>query len=316
VASFDYVNYSIRPNKTIERKLVFSCLTGLTRGFPLREYRYIGMGSMWFVDFVLAHKILGITRMTSMERPGFAYDRALFNAPFKCIDVKEGETTRVLSELPLGETPVLGWLDYDGSLTPSVLADIAILVEQCASNSILLVTANAHKGSLPDKDEHGAELSDEARVRRIVGDLLPVSVDPKSLQQKNYPKLVGSILENQFRRALLNSGRPETFVKLFDIVYVDGPPMATIGGILADADKTQIAKDFASSPEWDGIVASPINIPALTLKEKIALDRLLPSNAPLGAAEVEIAGMKLKPEQVEAYRTHYRQYPIFGEFGF
>lgn len=316
MSSSHSVNYSIRPNKTIERKVVFSCLVELARTFPISDYRYIGMGSMWFVDFLLAHKALRITRMTSMERYGFPSDRARFNVPLGCIDVEDGDSTLILPRLSLSKAPVLAWLDYDGSLNSSALADIVILVDQSAVNSILIVTINARKESLPANDENDETLTDEQRVRRFVGDLLPVPVDPRSFQPKNYPKLVCKILEDRFQRAIVNSGRREVFVKLFDIVYADGPPMATIGGILVDQAQAAMVQTLASSDEWEGMPNDAINAPALTIKEKITLDRLLPSNTALEASEIEATGLKLKPEQVEAYRRFYRQYPIFGEFAF
>ena len=56
--SFDAINYATRPNKNVERKLIFSSLRELDRSFDLSNHKYIGLGSVWFVDFVLAHKSL------------------------------------------------------------------------------------------------------------------------------------------------------------------------------------------------------------------------------------------------------------------
>lgn len=316
MASFDHVNYAIRPNKAVERKIIFSNLTTLSSRLPLADFQYVGLGSMWFVDFNIAHRALGITRMTSLERAGFPYSRALFNQPYNCINVIEGDTSRVLPDLPLGERPAIAWMDYDGTISASVLTDISVLTERCATNSILLVTVNAHKGSLPDKDENGATLGDESRLRRVVGDLLPSPVDPKTFQQRNYPKLICSILQNQFERALVGSGRPEVFIKLFEVIYSDGPPMATVGGILADRALAEGISQLVQSTSWNGIASEPINVPPLTLKEKLTIDRLLPSMAALDTAALDGVGIKLEPEQVEAYRRYYRQYPIFGEFIF
>ena len=54
--SFDAVNYSLRPSKTIQRQLVFEGVRMLQVALdPVKAY--IGFGSIWFTDFVMAHKI-------------------------------------------------------------------------------------------------------------------------------------------------------------------------------------------------------------------------------------------------------------------
>ena len=68
MASSDYINYVIRPNKTVERKLIFETLSRLAPIFNFAEYRYIGFGALWFVDFVMAHKYLSIANMISIEK--------------------------------------------------------------------------------------------------------------------------------------------------------------------------------------------------------------------------------------------------------
>src|SRR5713226_5987155 len=93
------LNYSLRPNKNVERKLMAGVLRALMPEIPIGESRYIGMGSLWFVDFVLFHRVLGITDMVSVERD--LVDRARFNQPYDCVVVREGDIGAVLTQLAI-----------------------------------------------------------------------------------------------------------------------------------------------------------------------------------------------------------------------
>ncbi len=81
--SFKTINYSIRPNKNVERKLIIEFLSALEQKFHISNYRYIGFGSMWFTDFILMHKALQINDMISIEESKSNEKRAEFNKPFR-----------------------------------------------------------------------------------------------------------------------------------------------------------------------------------------------------------------------------------------
>mgnify|MGYP000731595878 CR=1 FL=1 len=50
--SGEVVNYNIRPCKNIERKMMCEMISCLATVDELSEYRYIGMGAKYFVDFI------------------------------------------------------------------------------------------------------------------------------------------------------------------------------------------------------------------------------------------------------------------------
>jgi hypothetical protein len=311
--SFDAVNYAIRPNKTVERNIVFSGLVKLSRIVDLSAHQYVGLGSLWFVDFLMAHKALGIKSMISIEQSEIGYIRSEFNRPLACIKVVRGETTLVIPKLNFESNPSIVWFDYDSSIGGPVIPDIAMLAARCAPNSILIVTINAKRDELPEKDEKDAEIDPETSLRRIAGDLVPTPLSPKALQRQNYPRLLCEVLANQLQNATVNSGRTESFIKLFDLVYSDGTPMVTIGGIIAAADKAGEIRKLVDSQGWEGIVPKSIAVPPLTVKEKLALDRMMPSPNPPTDAQMNEIGFQLKREQIDTYHRHYQHYPMFGE---
>lgn len=76
MASFDSVNYSLRPSKSVQRGLVFEGLRAVSNSVDLRNAVYIGFGSIWFTDFVMAHKVLNIDDMVSIEANEIGFRRA------------------------------------------------------------------------------------------------------------------------------------------------------------------------------------------------------------------------------------------------
>src|SRR5712692_6704606 len=99
MASFDAINYSLRPSKSIQRQLVFDGVRFLQDVMELDRLAYIGFGSIWFTDFVLAHKVLRIDDMVSIEDNDIGYLRAKFNSPYSTVRVEHGLSTAILPRL-------------------------------------------------------------------------------------------------------------------------------------------------------------------------------------------------------------------------
>ena len=62
------INYTLRPAKCVERKIMCEFLTKFGTEIPIHKYRYIGFGSFYFSDFVLFHNQLSINNMISIEQ--------------------------------------------------------------------------------------------------------------------------------------------------------------------------------------------------------------------------------------------------------
>ena len=59
----DSINYELRPNKNVERKLFMEMFRRLEKRLNIQDdYRYIGLGGLWFSDFSMIHRMLGTHR--------------------------------------------------------------------------------------------------------------------------------------------------------------------------------------------------------------------------------------------------------------
>jgi len=315
--SFEKVNYSVRPNKAVERRLLLQLLAALDKraDLDLATYRYMGLGSIWFVDFALIHRALGIEDMLSFEAASSREKRVNFNIPFDCVKVKLGTYSYNFPELTWDKRQLI-WLDYDGVLNAEMFTDLAQTVSEVPSKSIMLVSVNADPIQLRDAGNDVA--AQEIKLRDTVGTANLPSNAAGRIGRNLFPGLVGEIWNNAFVNAVAE--RPGfTYRPLVNIAYADGVPMVTCGGmILSDED----ADAFATVPMEDFAYLAPtsplvLSVPHLTAREKLHFDQLVPVR---GEATLKTVKKKLKFElkdsEIESYIRHYLHYPLYGEYQF
>ena len=178
--SFDVVNYSLRPNKSIQRQIAFHGMRTFQSRLDLGRMSYVGLGSIWFTDFVMAHKLLDIGKMVSIESDDIGYHRALFNKPYATVRVLHGHSSEVLHTLledrALNDLPWVVWLDYDRHFEEVLKSDVRSVIERAPRNTILLVTFNG-------KERHyGRAKNRPGELRELFGDVVP---DKLSLGLRN-----------------------------------------------------------------------------------------------------------------------------------
>lgn len=137
--SYERINYMLRPNKSVERKMVCEMLSRISAVRNVSMYQYIGFGSTYFADFSLFHRNLGITQMISIEGEGRAKNRCEFNKPFACIDLRMGESSDILPNLDFNTKDSIVWLDYDGIISDTVFSDINTVVTAIRPDSFFFV---------------------------------------------------------------------------------------------------------------------------------------------------------------------------------
>lgn len=259
VPSYERVNYLLRPKKQIERKISIEIFQELKKKIPkLDEYIYIGMGSIYYYDYILYHKYLGLKKFVSIDDKS-TIRRFKFNKPFDFIKFKNVTTTEFLSEHNW-KNNVLTWLDYDQQLSDDILNDFAIISQKCSKNDIILITLDV---SCPDSVDERKEVIDN-----FIKYLSPKYQKNKYLSQKYFPYLYQDICINYFNTQC--EYRDEKFTKLFAFEYADGANMLTFCGIMSK-DSTilsELSHDMIDNSEK----IFNIDIPIITYREKYYLD--------------------------------------------
>lgn len=308
--SFESINYMLRPNKNVERKLIASTLSALKKQFSISTYRYVGFGSMWFSDFVLMHKVLGISDMVTIEGQVSRRKRVEFNKPFACIKVRMEQAATALGEV-LDDTPSIVWLDYDGPLKNAMTGDLETAVGAMTSGSTILVSVNAVVEQLKNQKRDDEDLTPAQFLADICDDQ-GLLTKAERLTRNDFPSLVAEILHARLKAAVLASKPNCEYAPIWTFRYADDAEMVTVGGMIVDEEDT--ARLDACSL-GDLAFLSPdtlfdIQLPVLTEKEKRALDKLLPSAAALDPNGLEF---ELRPAEVAAYQAFYLEYPVFNE---
>lgn len=311
MASFNLVNYSLRPSKSIQRQVVFDGIRRLQTDLDLERMIYVGFGSIWFTDFVMAHKLAGVRDMISIEGNEVGYRRALFNAPFATVTVKQGYSGAVLpgmfADPALRNRPWLIWLDYDYELNEDVREDLRSVIENAPANSILLCTVNG----LDRKYGQAQERAD--RLRDLLGDVVPDDLEKDACKGDRMQETLASLTLDYMTSAAAEMARPGGFVPAFRIIYQDGAPMVTVGGILPAKGAARVAGDTVRRAQWPCQPPAPIKAPLLTMREAAVLQAQLPRDDRLTRTRVQELGFDLEDHELEAFETYYRQYPAFAQ---
>jgi Putative O-methyltransferase len=304
--SYLKVPYDLRPAKQVERRMIFDGLLHLHRcGIPLKNYQYVGFGSIQFVDFILFHKFFGINKMISIEFDESIKKRVHFNSPYGCIGIKMKKADEVITTLSIDQKNIL-WLDYDDIIKKEMISDISLATGQLSVGSILLITVDTEP---PYKDDSPKKTKSYfyEECEEYVSDLYT-----KEFSKKSIPNTCIKIFEKAIKQGL--SGRNDiSFELLFNFIYQDSNRMLTIGGMICSNTEKQnldqidgdeayyFRRDFKDDP-------FKIEIPIITRKERLYLDQNMPCADDWAPEDFELTDDALKQ-----YREIYRFLPAYAE---
>lgn len=312
MSSSHHINYSLRPSKSIQRQIIFDGIRTLRNRLDIGESIYVGFGSIWFADFVMAHKILDIDEMISMEEDELLYQRAVFNSPYASVEIRQGSSSDILPGLYENEAkckrPWVMWLDYDSAFDENSIDDARTAIERVPNNTVFLVTFNGNES------KYGRSKDRPGRLRDLFGDVVPDDLGRNKCGATNMRDTLADLATDFMKSSAARVARPGGFVPAFRVLYRDGAHMVTVGGILpSDRDTARKASNIVEADEWKCRPEKPIISPLLTTREALALQSKLPSPEGLSKEQVRRLGFDLADEQIEAYAKYYREYPAFAQ---
>lgn len=312
MASFDSINYSLRPSKSVQRGIVFHGLKALNDAMALQNPLYVGFGSIWFTDFVMAHKVLEIDEMISIEANDVGFRRAEFNKVYRSINVVEGRSEDKIPELLNLEEyqarPWILWLDYDGALDEEKVEEMRWLLLNAPPNSIVLFTFSATQNAYGAKPAHRP-----GRVADILGPVVPDDLSREACSKENLPQTLASLTMDFLSSVVADNARLGGFIRSFKIPYFDSVGMVTVGGVLPALGTAPTARAVVADQKWQGIVDETIQAPPMTLKEVATLQAELPCLGDLTRARVQELGFDLLEHQIRSFQRYYKYLPNFAE---
>ncbi|TFH06560.1 MAG: hypothetical protein E4H14_10595 [Candidatus Thorarchaeota archaeon] len=315
------VNYTIRPRKQTERRIIVDILHFLENkmNIPIRDMRYSGMGAVYFYDFVMLHKQLNIKKMTSIEADDETYPRCDFNKPFDFIDLRHLMSTDYLKgEVDWENERHLIWLDYDGVLSHSMLCDLMVIDQNAAQFDICVITIEA---KTPQKRTSKKQPDMRRDFQNAFSEFYPIG---KKITDKDFPSILQSILLKCLTKGVREirsdiMGKIE-LRKLFSFSYADGARMYSLGVIFLNDDNSILGKFDAAEKDHE-FISSDINwidriiIPNLTIKERMDLDENIDSLRCSGdcCELMSERNINLDRSEIEGYMKYYRFIPQYYE---
>jgi hypothetical protein len=290
-------------------------------GFPIKDYQYTGFGAIYFVDFVLFHKLLGMHRLLSLEQQKSLTRRVEFNKPFSCIDIRMVPASAVIPNLSRDIRHIV-WLDYDGVLHKDFLSDIQSAATILPSGSIVIVTVDVE----PPEDHDYKQVDNSFdSSKEILGPkewkryfeyhasaYLKLGLSENDFAKSELRLRTAEILRAAFVRSI--GVRPElAFLPMFNFVYKDTHWMLTMGGMIGGKpEKRQIRNSrVVETVYYRGDFDLPpfeITVPRLTRKERIYMDGEMPCADGWTPKDFD-----LDSEDARRYRDIYRFLPAFAE---
>lgn len=318
--------YHVRPNKHIDRSLFIEALSKLN--FDFNGYRYVGFGSYSFDDFKAMHCKIGINKMISLESDSAVVERAKFNSPYECIEIKYGTSSDYLEELIDYEANQIIWFDYTSPQELfSQFSDAIELVTQAKPNDVLRFTFNANPNTLASKDSKMKDDSElyEARLEKLkkrLEEYCDPRVKAEDLTQEGYPRVLRRSLRYSIERIvnLPNQYDERVIIPLFSTTYKDTHQMLTVTLLVSTEDeKSNIENKFQqwqiACLDWEA--EEKISIPYLTEQEFFATTKLIPNKK---NAEEELRekfpGIYTEAQEAISFVKHYKSYPHFHNVEF
>jgi hypothetical protein len=328
-SSFEKINYNLRPNKCIERKMMCEALSRLSFIEHLDKYRYIGFGSPYFADFILFHKNLGITDLVSIEIEEEKKPRFEFNIPYSGIKMHYGHSQTILPNLELHLKKNILWLDYDDKISDFMFSDIDTFFFNSMAGSFFILSLNVEQDFMTlNSDDTENKISEkEFRLNELINRVdksrLPNEFMTLNMNTKNLTNVCYEMIKRQIDNTLNNRNGTNknkiAYKQLFNFIYKDGAAILTIGGIIFDStQKSKVDKmAFNNMPFFkEGNESYKIQSPNLTFREIKALDKALPDTLEIGKGKFiskKLQKIPLIQNDIKNYAKVYRYFPNFTE---
>jgi hypothetical protein len=305
--------YHLRPNKAADRLTLIDAIRLVAKHEELDEYTYYSMGGPTLEDFRLIYEFYPEIRMVCIERDLNTYKRQRFHLPcrFHRLKLENIQFKSFLAQYEAKDEKSIFWLDYT-DLEFSHFDDFMELLGKIAENSIVKLTLRSNP--LDYKEEKKAD-----EFRKKFDAILPNASEPLPSRLDGFALLVQKMVQIASQTALPGA-MPSMFLPLSSFYYNDGTGIFTLTGVVCRrSEEALFRKAFKnwrfSNLDWNN--PKEINVPSLSTKERLHLQRYLPSGGNSGKALRRALGYLIDENreqteiQLQQYADFHRYFPYF-----
>lgn len=311
--------YHLRPNKAAERFAFIEAIRRLERlnESGLADYTYHGLGGPYLEDFRLLYEFCPEIGMVSFETEGETYKRQEFHLPSSKVQLINNDIASYISNYNPDDMKSIFWLDYTG-LEYSYFGEFKDLLGRVAEESMVKVTLRC------EPRDYSASRNRDRRRRKVEqfrGKFRNVMPQPSAAPPRSpagFAGLLQGMLQVAVEQALPPIATDFTFIPISSFYYSDGAGMFTLTGVVCDKCRRDVVKRVFEDWAFANLDWRPpklINVPVLSTKERLHLQRLLPSNSTPGTMLQQALGYRIDADDqkteaaLEQYAAFHRYSP-------
>lgn len=343
--SGENIAYHLRLKKNIERQIFIDLLTQIMPYTDIKKYSYISMGGAYLEDHKLIHSFFNIQKLYSIEQSPTVIKRQNFNKFISTLRLLQYRTKEMIEDYPIikdgternkeidfSNEKIIFWLDYTStSELGNQFAEFRSILQKASEGSIIKITVNAHAPSLGTIDRDSTNKTNDAiyqeeiqknrlnKLQRIIGNFfLADKCTIQRMTSHKYPFMLFDILQS-IAFSAFSSQEDCSFLPLSSSIYSDGQTMLTYTGIIIKRKDKKYFFEKTSLKKWEHSLLKNkqptiIDVPSMSLNEKLHIDSFLPSNFTKLHKRV-----KFKFEEddtknkniLKNYAKYYRYYPNY-----
>jgi len=309
--------YPLRANKAVDRFMLIEAIRRLGGPSELAQYTYFGLGGPYLEEFRLLHESFPELKMVSLERDAQTFKRQRFHQPSGPIRLRHVDFKSFLARYDSGDKKSIFWLDYH-ELEYWQFGDLMSLLGKVSAGSLVKITLRSEPSDYigRDKQDQG-EKDNEFRAK--FGAILPRADAAPPTELERFAGLLQEMVQIAAQKAL-PSGTGFVYQPISSFCYKDGDGIFTLTGIVCERSRLKSVRNRFSSwafanLDWDG--PTLIDVPFLSTKERLHLQKHLPCGQDAGRRLLRVLGYRVDVDRARAvakmkqYADFYRYYPLF-----
>ena len=323
--------YHLRPNKAVDRLLLVDILRKLST--ESGNFTYYSLAGPFLEDLRVMDHFFPEMKLVSIERSEQTFKRQQFNKFSSRLDLRRVTFDDFLNHDYEPQEYDVFWLDYT-DLKYARFDEFQSLLTQVEPNSVIRLTLRAEPSiDLRVLDNRVSE-DEVVRLRNELIETFKNEFDkvlPHDSEllcnafkkQSVFAHMIQLMVRNAASQALDTSGNTLVYLPLQSTRYIDLTQMVSVTGIVCLREEEEMMRSKLASIrfanfDWE-TPPEQINIPALSVKERLHLEEHLPIAEDKNAGEMLFKKLGYMIEnnanqskkQLSHYAYCYRDYPNF-----
>lgn len=319
--------YHLRPNKAIDRLTFVDILRAF--GPEYAQFTYYSLAGPFLEDLRVMDYFFPDMQLISLESNFQTFKRQEFHKFSSRIILLNTSLGDFLSaEYEPGNKDIF-WLDYT-DLKYIRFEEFQVVLKKVPSGSVVRITLRAEpeidlgqlKGRLPDEALAEVQAELEKTFEDEFYKVLPHPASGAFATPKEFARMVQLMVQRAASTALDTAGSKRDFLPVQSTRYNDQTQMLSVTGIVCDRNEITATREQLKSvrfTNFDWSEPTEINIPALSVKERLLLERHLPCPSDKDAGDILFEELQYKihdsekasKRQLSHYADYHRDYPNF-----